>query len=117
MPNGLRAPQDDPDDLGLVRSTWDYDEEEYGPPEFTLDEDPASAAHRRAVLLAEGWPNGEMPSVGQLRTRTQRAAQCQDWHSCYEGVRGSLSPNETTTSAAHSHSICNPRILRARARS
>jgi len=60
-------PQDDPDDLGLVRSSWDYDNEQYDPPEFTLDEDAAATAHRQRVLQAEGWPGGEMPSVGQLR--------------------------------------------------
>ena len=38
------------------------------PPGFDLrDIDDESVSHRRAVLLAEGWPRGDMPTVRELR--------------------------------------------------
>ena len=53
------------DDLGLIREGWDYDNERYDPPEFDVSNDPECAAHRKAVLLAEGWPHGEQHATAR----------------------------------------------------
>ena len=56
------------DDLGMVWENWDFANNEYDPPAFDLrDTDDESVSHRRAVLLAEGWPRGDMPTVRELR--------------------------------------------------
>ena len=56
------------DDLGMVWENWDYANNECDPPGFDLrDIDDESVSRRRAVLLAEGWPRGDMPTWRELR--------------------------------------------------